>query len=230
VKSDLDVLEALLELDSKDVVDIGCGGGSLVRELAAHGAQMVGVEISEEQLAPALARDDGSGGRYLVGSAQSLPLKDASMDVVVFMRSLHHVPPDDIMAALREANRVLRPDGAVYVVEPLARGDYFELMRLVEDEVEAREAAQNALANSSLAGLARHKTVDYDVLVRVTDLAAFRARLVSVDPARGTLFDTHEAALAAAFERLGEPGEQPGERRFIQPMRADVLRRISGGR
>ena len=222
--TDVAVLESLVELDGRDVVDIGCGGGGLVRELSARGARVVGVEISEEQLAPALARDDGSGARYVVGSAQALALDDASMDLAVFMRSLHHVPADDLTAALHEARRVLRAGGAVYVVEPLPQGDYFELTRIVEDELEAREAAQNALANASLAGLARVRTVDYDLPVRVRDLAAFRARLVSVDPVRAEIFDTRVAVVAEAFERLGEPGDEPGERRFIQPTRADVLR------
>jgi SAM-dependent methyltransferase len=222
--TDLAVLEELVQVSGRDVVDVGCGGGGLVRDLSARGARMIGVEISEQQLAPALARDNGSGARYLVGRAQALPLESDSMDVVVFMRTLHHVAPHELPAALREAHRVLRRDGTVYVVEPLARGDYFELTRLVEDELEVREAAQNALANASLVGFQRADTVDYDVTVRVGGLDAFRARLVSVDPARGRIFDEHEAALGEAFRRLGEPGELPGERHFIQPMRADILR------
>jgi class 3 adenylate cyclase len=119
---------------------------------------------------------------------------------------------------------VLRPGGAVYVAEPLAQGDYFALTSLVEDELEVREAAQNALAESALAGLARARTVDYDVRLCLADLAAFRARTVSVDPERAELFDARRAELAAAFARLGEAGPNPGERCFLQPMRADVLR------
>ncbi len=222
--TDLAVLEELVQVSGRDVVDVGCGGGGLVRDLAARGARMVGVEISDRQLTPALARDNGSGARYLVGRAQALPLESDSMDVTIFMRTLHHVPPHELTVALGEAHRVLRRDGSVYVVEPLARGDYFELTRLVEDELEVREAAQNALANASLIGFQRAESVDYDVTVRVGDLDTFRARLVSVDPARGKIFDEHEATLGEAFRRLGKPGEQPGERHFIQPMRADLLR------
>jgi ubiquinone/menaquinone biosynthesis C-methylase UbiE len=146
--TDLAMLERLVAPSSKDVVDIGCGGGALVRELAAAGARPIGIEISEEQLATARSRDDGSDARYLVGRAEALPLDDGSADVVVFMRSLHHVPPEHLKAGLREARRVLRPGGAVYVAEPLAEGDFFALTSLVEDELEVRRAAQAALADA----------------------------------------------------------------------------------
>jgi SAM-dependent methyltransferase len=222
--NDLDVLDQLVGPAGKDVVDIGCGGGALVRALTARGARMIGVEISEGQLAPALANDDDSGARYLIGRAQELPIEDGSVDAVVFMRSLHHVPPGELVDALREARRVVRPRGVVYVAEPLALGDFFELTRVVEDEVEVRAAAQDALARASDAGLERETTLDYDVRIRLADLGALRDRIVSVDPARAEVFDARRDELSEMFDRLGEAGERPGERCFLQPMRADLLR------
>ncbi len=220
------MLERLVEPRGKEMLDVGCGGGALVRALSARGARSTGVEISAGQLAGAIARDSGSGTRYLVGRAQALPLDDASIDVVLFMRTLHHVPSTDLSLALHEARRVLRPGGIVYVAEPLAEGDYFTLMSLVEDELAARAAAQNALARATLAGLDRAASVEYDVRLCVADLVALRSRIVSVDGGRAAIFDARRTELAEAFERLGEPGERPGERCFVQPMRADVLRAV----
>ena len=226
--SDLAVLERLADPSGRDVVDVGCGGGALARALTARGARAVGVEISEEQLAAALEGDSGSGARYVVGRAEELPLEDGSVDVAVFMRTLHHVPPDAMLAALREARRVIRPNGVVYVAEPLAEGEFFEITRLVEDEVAVRAAAQEALARSSAAGLERETTLEYDARMCLADLKALRHRVVSVDPARADVFDARRAELAEAFARLGEPGERPGERCFRQPMRADLLRGLGG--
>jgi SAM-dependent methyltransferase len=235
VTTDVAVLQRLIATTGKDVIDIGCGGGALVRELARRGARVVGIEISAEQLSAALSlADHGNGGtgtgtstgseRYLVGRAQALPLEDGSVDVAVFMRTLHHVPPPDLEGALRETRRVLRPGGVAYVAEPLSEGDYYALASMVEDELEARQAAQVALIDAALAGLELTATVEYDVQVRIADLAALRKRMVSVNPHRAEIFDAREAAIAAALGRLGEPGERPGERRFLAPMRADVLR------
>ena len=225
VTSDLEVLERLVPVGGRDVVDVGCGGGVLVRALAARGARVTGVEISESQLAAAVRDDDGSGARYVVGVAQRLPIPDESIDVVLFMRSLHHVPPDDMLEALRGAARVLRPGGAVYIAEPLTEGDFFELTSLVEDEREVRAAAQQAIDDAPLAGLERGERVEYEVRLCLAGLDAFAARIISVDPARGELFEARKTLVAEAFARLGEPGGRPGERCFPVPMRADVLRR-----
>src|ERR1700739_2194352 len=62
VMSDLAVLEQLAEPFGKDVVDIGCGGGALVRALTPRGARGTGIEISEQHVAPALVYDRGGGG------------------------------------------------------------------------------------------------------------------------------------------------------------------------
>ena len=229
VDTDLAMLERLVEPTGKDVVDIGCGGGWLVRELVDLGARAVGVEISEAQLAAAVAHDSGKDGRYLVGRGEDLPLEDATMDAAVFMRTLHHVAPADQTAALHEAARVLRPGGVVYVVEPLAEGDYFELVSMVEDEVEVREAAQRALRDAAGAGLHRQTTVEYEVAMTISSIAALRVRVVSVDPDRAAVFDAVEEQLGHALARLGEPGAAPGERRFLQPMRADLLAPVVAG-
>ncbi|MGO9496984.1 MAG: class I SAM-dependent methyltransferase [Solirubrobacteraceae bacterium] len=224
VIGDLAMLERLVPPAGKDVVDVGCGPGALVRALSERGAQVTGVEISESQMAEAIERDDGRGARFLVGRAERLPLEDGSVDIVVFMRSFHHVPQADLGAALAEARRVIRPRGAVYIAEPLAEGAFFELTRMVDDETEVRAGAQAALARAADAGLERATTVDYDAPLTIAGLPGLRGRVVAADPARADRFEELSAELAEGIERLGEPGDRAGEWRFLHPMRADVLR------
>ena len=227
--NDIAVLTRLVTVAGRDVVDVGCGGGALVRALAARGARITGVEISQSQLATAIENDPGGGASYMVGLAQQLPLSEESVDVVVFMRALHHVPAPETLEALREARRVLRPDGVVYVCEPLPEGDFYALTSLVEDEREVRAAAQRAVARAADASLDRVSMLEYDVRLCLAGLDAFAARVISVDPSRAERFAAARAELAEAFARLGEPGERPGERCFVAPMRVDLLRRACSG-
>jgi ubiquinone/menaquinone biosynthesis C-methylase UbiE len=228
VTSDVEMLERLARPAGKDVVDVGCGGGALVRALTTRGARVTGVEVSERQLADAVAHDEGGEARYVIGTAEQLPIEDDSADLVMFMRTLHHVPQPNLVQALREARRVLRPAGLVYVAEPLAEGDFYELVSLVEDELEARQAAQQALAQAPHLGLARQSTIEYEVRVRIADLAALRTRIVSVDPERAAAFDARREELQRAFRMLGTPGRRAEERCFFAPMRVDLLGLVAG--
>jgi SAM-dependent methyltransferase len=217
--TDLEVLERLVDLEGRDVLDVGCGGGALVRALVDRGARAVGLEISEQQLGQ--ARTHGAG-EFIVGRAEALPLAENSLDAVLFIRSLHHVPEPAMVPALADARRVLRPGGLVYVAEPLAEGDYFELVSIVDDETTVRAAAQRALADGAHAGLHRVRTLEYEVGAVSTGIETLRKRIVDVDPERAVVFDAHEIELTEAWARLGV--EREGGRWFTQPMRADLLR------
>jgi SAM-dependent methyltransferase len=221
--TDLAVLLELLDADGSDVVDVGCGGGALVRALAERGARAVGIETSDGQLESARAHGPAPGVSYAVGRAEALPLPAESADAVVFMRSLHHVPAAGHGPALAEALRVLRPGGALYVAEPLPEGDYFTLTSMIEDELEVRTAAQRTLAEAGAAGFRAGASRRYDVVTVLSGSEAFRRRTVSVDPGRAAIFDRRAAEIGRLLADLGEPAPEGG-RRLRQPMKADLLR------
>ena len=111
------------------VVDVGCGTGRLLVRLseALPAALLTGVDASAAMIAVASAKPELSGVSLLVGSASSLPLGDASCDVVVSTISFHHW--DDQAAGLRDVARVLRPGGHVLLVDGFATGPLAPLMR-----------------------------------------------------------------------------------------------------
>jgi hypothetical protein len=217
-----DALDELLDVHGRDVLDVGCGEGELARRLALGGARVVGLD----PLAVALERAPAAGPpsqavRYVQGSADELPFPADSFDVVIFFNSLHHVPHESMDEALAEVARVLRGGGVLYLQEPLAEGSYFELVRRVDDETEVRAAAQHALRRARSEGRLVELASREAVITFSLDFDAFRARMVSVDPGRAAELEQHEAALRAAFERLGRRVKNGYE--FDQPFRANLL-------
>jgi SAM-dependent methyltransferase len=204
--SDFEQLANAVELEGRVVVDVGCGDGAFVRALAAAGAEAIGIEVSED--AVARARDRDPDHRYLLGGAQELPLPDKSVDGATLMRSLHHVP--DPNAAFPELARVVRD--FVWIAEPLPEGEFFELMRPVDDETEVRANAQAAI--SAQTGFERVESIEYDVTLPVRDFDALRDRVLAADPGRAARFAAVENELRNRFT--------PGD--YVAPMRADLLR------
>ena len=221
--TDIEVLDRLVPVAGRDVVDVGCGGGSLARELAARGARITALEVSDDQLAAARTAEDGAGITYGIGRAEALPLPDSSQDVVVLMRSLHHVGIEDMGAALGEARRVLRDAGAVYVAEPLPEGDFFAMVSVLENETQVREAARAAIDAAGDHGLTRTGGERYAVASVLADLDAFVARMLAVNPDRAALVQARRPELERMFAAGGEDTSD-GRKRFLQLQRADVLR------
>jgi 2-polyprenyl-6-hydroxyphenyl methylase/3-demethylubiquinone-9 3-methyltransferase len=103
-------LRVLGDLRGRLVLDAGCGGGLVARELAAAGAGVVGVDRSLGSLGVA-RRATGGGFRPAQGRLERLPFTAASFDAVVAADVLEHVP--DLPAAVAELARVLRPGGSL---------------------------------------------------------------------------------------------------------------------
>jgi ubiquinone/menaquinone biosynthesis C-methylase UbiE len=225
VTSDIEVLERLVEVAGTRSVDVGCGDGWLARALSAAGSRVTALEISGDLLAAARAAgEDQAGIDYAIGRAEALPLGDASQDLVVFMRSLHHVAIDQMDTALAQARRVLGRDGAVYVSEPLPEGDWFELQSLIEIETETRAAALAAIERAEEQGLRRVHTERYLIETVLESADAFGARMLAVDPGREALLDERRDELEQAFATLGAPAPDGGGRVFTHAHRADLLR------
>ena len=219
-----DLLDALVSVGAgMDVIDVGCGDGWLVRRLASRGAAVIGIEPSPHALEAARSTPPAAGERYEQGVAESLPLPDGSADVVVFFNSLHHVPVRSMAGALREAVRVCRPGGLVFVQEPLAEGPFFELMHSVEDETAVRAAAQRALheAAASLAVAVSEHT--FTPCVRVASFEAWREHQLLVAAERAPALAELDGELRERFTELGR--REAGGWLFAAPARVTLLRR-----
>jgi SAM-dependent methyltransferase len=106
-----DAVAWLVPEHARAVVDLGAGTGKLTRALRAPGREVVAVEPSagmREQFSQVLP-----DLRVVEGTAESIPLPDASADTLVCAQAWHWVDPE---RAVPEAARVLRPGGRLSLV------------------------------------------------------------------------------------------------------------------
>jgi ubiquinone/menaquinone biosynthesis C-methylase UbiE len=115
------VVQALRpQIESTRILDVGCGTGSLLVDLALSGAtSLAGVDLAPKILAVAREKLSTAHAKADLRSADAedpLPWPDASFDVATLTGVLHHFyRPRD---ALREIDRILRPGGRLLVVDP----------------------------------------------------------------------------------------------------------------
>lgn len=103
-------LDELLRLQPHSVLDVGCGNGFLVRELAAQAIPATGLE-ADSRKAEAL---EAEGLAAVHGEAEDLPFSEDEFDWVVLRHVLHHLP--GTREALAQAARVARR--GIVVAEP----------------------------------------------------------------------------------------------------------------
>lgn len=170
----------------RTVVDLGAGTGKLTRLLLPTGARVIAVEPIPEM------RAHIEGAEVLDGTAEAIPLPDASADVVTVAQAFHWFDHD---RALPEIHRVLRADGTLAIVwnmrdldDPVQRG-VEELLGPMRKEVPGQiiGAWREPLARSPLFGRAIVGEFRYEQQFTTDDLCdrvastSFVASLPAVD-------------------------------------------------
>jgi SAM-dependent methyltransferase len=114
------ILDALALAPGDHLLDIGCGGGLLLRDAVLAGATATGIDHSEEMVQ--LARERAPGAEVVLGSAESLPFADASFTAIAMSVVFFFL--DDPVGVLQGCKRVLQPRCrlAVFTTAPELRG------------------------------------------------------------------------------------------------------------
>ena len=182
----------LADLRPGDVVlDLGSGAGVdvlLSARRVAPGGHAYGVDMTDEMLAVARANQAKSGlanATFLRGTIESVPLPDAAVDVVISNCVINLAA--DKGAVLREAFRVLRPDGRFAVADMIA---------LEELAPEAKQRLD--LWAGCVAG-----TISLDAYVDGLRSAGFDA--IDIEVTRKVQLEDVEGQIASAYIRARRP-------------------------
>lgn len=112
---DRDCLDRLARVvgDLGPICDLGCGPGQIARYLHRQGVKTLGVDLSPKMVAEAQRLNPEI--HFHQGDMLSLPDADNSWGGIAAFYCIIHIPREQVVDALREMRRVLKPGGMLLV-------------------------------------------------------------------------------------------------------------------
>jgi ubiquinone/menaquinone biosynthesis C-methylase UbiE len=134
--------------ENASILELACGTGTLLALYERPGCSLAGVDLSPSMLAAARAKL-GARADLREESAAHTSFPDHGFDLVIASLALHEMPHDVRVAVLAEARRVVRPGGAVLVIDyhpgpyPFPRGWLMQAYVLLMEKGAGREHYRN---------------------------------------------------------------------------------------
>ncbi|MEM7802231.1 MAG: class I SAM-dependent methyltransferase, partial [Chloroflexota bacterium] len=141
------------DIEQKEILEIGCGDGRITKLLAESSDSVYAIDPDSERVR--LAQQAAPNASVAVGSGEDLHFEANRFDLVIFTLSLHH--HSDRLRALNEAARVVKPNGKILVIEPVADGELERVFAFINDE-EAVLAETQAIISGSRFAVVRDMT------------------------------------------------------------------------
>ena len=221
---EFDVIAAELQLKDANVLELGCGKAEKTCRIArsCQVATVVAMEVDAIQHDRNVQTNDLHNVIFRQGAAEAIPASDASFDIVMMFKSLHHVPTGKMDIALDEIRRVLKPGGLAWISEPVYAGPFNEVIRLFHDEKEVRAAAFSALQRAVSDGRLQlvHQRF-FSVVSHFRDFDHFEEQVIQVTHTNHRLSPELHHVVRERFEAHMTPTGA----HFHSPLRVDILRR-----
>jgi len=112
------VIESLKQNSVKKILDIGCGGGKHLVQLANQGFDVYGIDNSPEALKKAKANliKKGIKPNLIISDMhKKIPFKENTFDAIISLRTLNHGDLKEITKTFSEINRILKKGGFIFI-------------------------------------------------------------------------------------------------------------------
>ena len=128
---------------ASSVLDVGCGDGEKTFFISQHVHWSIGIDPDANIVKIARNKYNSNNLEFQVAQAESLPFSNSSFAAILFNQSLHHVPIEKQIEALKESHRVLQSKGKMLITEPIQGSGSLGRFWKLEDEEKGRK--QNAI-------------------------------------------------------------------------------------
>ena len=108
-------------LKGMNILDVGCGAGILTEALGKLGANVIGIDPSEEMIQEAIKHAKGQlpNIKYACGVIEEYAINNAEKyDAVVASEVIEHVPVEHQKKFLHECTKCLKPNGSIFITTP----------------------------------------------------------------------------------------------------------------
>jgi ubiquinone/menaquinone biosynthesis C-methylase UbiE len=150
------------ELNPDSVLDLGCGTGRLLRKAEKRwpGSQLLGIDPAQGMIE--VARKLTLNARFYRAPAESIPIADGSIDLVLSAVSMHHW--SNALLGIHEVSRVLR-EGGLFCIADIALPSW--LSKLFRSKAKTRAGIRELLNEANLSIKQQQTTSAGVVLVSV---------------------------------------------------------------
>lgn len=158
----VNILQTNINLSQyKSIIDIGCGTGAMCSLLNQKGYKVTGIEPVKKMLNVGIKKKENSNINFVQASAlEKTPFKDKSFDVSFTSYVLHGLKDYERQLIYNEMNRLIKNVVIIYdynenrailtdIIEWLERGDYFNFIKNVKNEMNDNFSTVNIIKINS---------------------------------------------------------------------------------
>lgn len=213
-----------LNLNNKTILELGCGSAKMTQSIASNGfdRKVIAYEIDKIQHDKNLKLDI-ENIKFKSSGAQDIKEEESSVDIVFFFKSFHHIPKEFMQKALDEVKRVLKPNGLVYISEPLFLGEQNELVSIFHNEeqvrIDAFETIKKSVDNNQFK---LFKEIFFNTEVSYKNFEDFEKKQMNQTYNENNITKEIKQKVKDRFEYYSK-GE---EITFLKPFRVDILQKI----
>lgn len=213
-----------LNLNNKTILDLGCSNAKITQEIKNNGFDR-DVYACEQDLVQHKLNTNlkNTNIKFFSYAAEDLNFEDNTFDIVFMFKSFHHIKVSNMTKALKEIKRVLKPNGLLYISEPLYKGDQNELVSIFHDEKYVRQQAFLSIeASVQKNEFKLFKEIFFNTQINYTSFEDFEKKQMNLTYNENSIDEETYKKVQDKYNQFANNDSVT----FLKPFRIDILQNI----